>query len=77
MNIICDCPGSERSHGYTDDGDWVWYWVYDHGDDEVSFRKTGTPSGHPIRLGKVDEDVRSATEEWVQRRLDAPGVGVR
>lgn len=76
MDVVVDAPGSERSHGYTYDGDWHWYWVHDHADAEVSFRTTGTPQAHPIRNGEVPEEVREATEQWVEKH-EAPGGGLR
>lgn len=67
-----DCPGSERSHGYTHDGQegWTWYWVLDHRTGEVSFRDAGTPVAQP---SEPPERVREATEQWVERHADERG----
>lgn len=74
MNVVCDAPGSERSHGYTDAGEHVWYWVYDHAEEEVSFRETGYPVEHPIkRAGEVPDAVRTATEEWLDGHVTEAG----
>lgn len=62
LNIRADAPGSERSHGYTQTPEWTWYWVYDHNDEELSFRDGGTPTGQPE---EPPADVRAATEHWV------------